>query len=92
MITVGLVQELNYISQALNVPVKASISIPLAKDFLFIDVNNNYLELKYNNNKIWREEIFSPSSMFGIESCDSISKIIYMIDNKENWENIVYFE
>lgn len=93
MITVGIIQELNYISQALGVPVRSSLSVPLAKEPLFIDVNNNYLELRYNNQKIWREEIFSASSMFGIESCDSVSKIIYMIDNNnEDWKNMLYFE
>lgn len=93
MITVGLVQELNYISQALSVPVKAGLSIPFAKDQLFIRIENNWLFLTYNAKEIWKEEIFSPSSMFGIESCDSVSKIIYMIDNNiEDWKEMVYFE
>lgn len=93
MITVGLVQELNYVSQALGVSVKASISIPLAKEQLFIKIENNWLFLSYSSKEIWKEEIFSPSSMFGIESCDSVSKIIYMIDNNiEEWKEMVYFE
>lgn len=93
MITVGIVQELNYISQTLNIPVKTIISMPLAKEPLYIYISNNYFELQYNNQKIWKEEIFSPSSMFGIESCDSIAKIIYMIDNNiEEWRDIVYIE
>lgn len=93
MITVGVVQELNFISQAFKVPVKASIAIPLAKNPLLIEIDNNYLSLMYNNQKIWKEEIASPASMFGIESCDSILKIIYMIDNQiEDWKDFVYFE
>lgn len=93
MITVGLIQELNYISKALNVPVNSAISIPYARNSLFIFVNNNFFELTYDNKKIWREEIISPISMFGIESCDSISKIIYKIDNNiEEWKEMCYFE
>lgn len=93
MITVGFINELNYISNVLNVPVKCAISIPYAKKSLMIEVKDNYFELDYDSSRIWREEIMSPSSMFGIESCDSISKIIYMIDNNiEDWKEMVYFE
>ena len=52
MITIGLIQELNYISQALNVPVKSNIFIPLAKEFLSIDISNNFLDLFYNKEEI----------------------------------------
>lgn len=93
MITVGFINELNYISNVLNVSVKCAISIPYAKKPLIIEVKDNYFELVYDGSRIWREEIMSPSSMFGIESCDSISKIIYMIDNSiKEWKDIVYFE
>jgi hypothetical protein len=46
------------------------------------------------NNHIWTETLKESTSMFGIESCDNIAKIIWMIDSgdKENWKRFSFYE
>lgn len=89
MITVGLIKELQFISLVLKTPI--SLTFYLLYD-LNLQIDNNILKLTYHHKTIWIENI-SDNGMFGIESCDSISRIINCIDNNDDsWTKYRYLE
>jgi hypothetical protein len=93
MITVGLVQELAFVSHFLKTPVYLKMATEKNSGVLNIILKDQYLELVYKQNKIWKEKVLSPESMFGIESCETILKIISLIDaENEKWKNLCFFE
>jgi hypothetical protein len=100
MITVGLVKELLFISTALNVEVSAVMSFPKVIEHpqLTLFVHNNILKVVVEANGIkeamWQEEIEGPSAMFGVESCDQISRIIHAISKGDikTAQKLYYFD
>lgn len=46
----------------------------------------------YQGKEIWKEVIDGPTSFFGVESCDAISRIISCIDNGTDWSQYVWKE
>jgi len=93
MITVGLVKELQFISQVLKTPVSLSIKCDKIKTNLYIEISNGILQVWYADRKIWNESIKDDLSMFGVESCDAIAKIIFSIDSDlDNWRELLYFD
>ena len=85
MVTVGLVKELFFISRVLN----DSFYLKLFKGekqehelCLKMDPDAN-LDIWYDGHHIWREQVEGDTSFFGIESCDTISRIIVCINNKD---------
>lgn len=88
MITVGLIKELNFISVFLKKPVNVTFHI---KYSLNVKIKNNILIVNYNEIDIWKENI-SDDGFFGIESCDAISRIIYLIDKGANYLDYIYIE
>lgn len=90
MITVGLVKELTYISVTLHTDVQATIEA-LGHEVV-LGISKGYLSVHYAGEYIWRESV-SEDSLFGIESCDSIARIITCISNNDNsWEKYKYIE
>lgn len=88
MITCGFVKEIEFISTYLKIPVELTFHI---KYSLHIKINNKIMELTYDGNSIWRENI-AIGSHFNVESCDSISRLIYAFDNGGDWTKYCYFE
>lgn len=85
MITVGLVRELQFISRVLKTPVELTFSKPLEN--LSIKIENDILFIWYRGYYIWQEVLEGSISFFGIESADTISRIIACIDNDDdNWK------
>jgi len=82
MITIGLVKELAFISRVLKTPVRIELKTNLAET-ISVSVEKNLLQVSYQGYNIWREIIESDTSFFGVESCDSISRIIYCLNNKD---------
>lgn len=87
MITIGLVKELHFIAATFNHGIH---SIIRATQFVNHDIHikvspDGKLEVEYFDFKIWQETIDGPTSMFGVESCDTIFKIINCIDNGVDW-------
>lgn len=82
IITVGICKELGYIAKISGSYTTAILqSDPWVK--LKIGVSNSLMmEIWYNDIKIWAESL-DDSNMFGIESIDSISRIISCLDNKD---------
>jgi len=47
---------------------------------------DNNVIISYEGRKIWEENIYGEANWFGIESCDSIARIISCIDKGEPWQ------
>lgn len=90
MITVGLIKELFYISTVFKKEISSIIEID--RHTIMLTVANSFLTVRYKGHWIWREKIEGDTSMFGIESCDAISRIISCIDNNSPWEQYRFIE
>lgn len=89
MITVGLIKELEYIQKYTKQVINVTFNLKFS---LNIVINNGYMNLYYKNNHIWGETVTN-ESMFGIESCDSISRILACIDSDNiGWQEYTFFE
>ena len=87
-LTVGIIRELFYISLVLKREVYVTFHLNNPLD---INIQNGFLNLKYKDIKIWRENLSGADSNFGIESCDQISRIINCIDaNDENYKKYIH--
>lgn len=93
MINCGLVKELFFMHRTLQGTIKSSLSCPLAKDFIIIEINNGILAVSYAGKKIWSESLIAEPNFFGVESCSEIAMIISMIDaGNEQWKSRCRFE
>lgn len=83
MITVGAVRELAYMSQHAGVPFY--IAIDAGGRNLSLKVEENFVHVSYQGQRIWEENIYGEGNWFGVESCDEVAKIIECIDKGESW-------
>lgn len=91
MITVGLIKELFFISSYTKKNIKFTFN--LHRDLEIYIKPEGKMSLYYNENYIWHEKIEGVNSMFGVESCDAISRIINCIDNNDDgWKKYCYIE
>lgn len=92
MITVGLVNELYFISQSLASPVTASVKSNWANEEIKISIKDGVMDLLYGGWFIWKEKL-GDSSMFGVESCSTIREITELIDDHDDrWRALRYIE
>jgi len=84
MITVGVVREIAYMSQRVGEPLY--ISMHLADKLFGLKVEENKVWISYQGQAIWEENIYGEGNWFGIESCDTIARIVDLIDNDEPWQ------
>jgi hypothetical protein len=93
MITVGLINEVFFIAHFLKQKIGTSIC-PLGgyEPVHFTVSPEGELEVSYKEQTIWKENIHGPESMFGIESCDSIARILVCIDNGTDWSEHAWKE
>lgn len=92
MITVSLIKELYFISAYFKREVQFSLSISEGFPIKSIIKPDGILNIWYRDNHIWQENVNGDDSFFGIESCDSISRIVNCIDNNDNtWRERYYF-
>jgi hypothetical protein len=94
MITIGLINELKFIAESLKSPVSMELKTNRVKEKIIVKIENDFLDIWYMDNHIWTETLKESTSMFGIESCDNIAKIIWMIDSgdKENWRRFSFYD
>lgn len=86
MITVGLVRELYFISKTLQRVIYHSLFKEGDTKILKLCINpSGKMVVEYEGKTIWVETIEGESSFFGVESCDTISRIIACIDNGTSW-------
>ena len=83
MITVGLVKELEFMSRALEQDI--SILVWIGKRKMGIETSENRVVVSYGGEVIWDENVYGEGNWFGIESCDTIYRIIKCIDDEEPW-------
>ncbi len=100
MITVGLVKEIFYIARVLNKTFYYEVTenthhnwILRPMETLTVKVTPaGELEVWYRNHHIWGETVEGATSFFGVESCDSISRIIACINNDDySWKERYYY-
>jgi hypothetical protein len=82
MITVGLIKELAFVSLALKAELEATIKTALT-DTIHVKITNNTIRVHYKNHFIWEELIESAGIGFGVESCDALARIIYLLNNND---------
>ena len=82
MITVGLVKELFYMNAAHRIPIVTTFVIDQLPK-LRVEVLHGILNVFYLEEHIWQEAIEGPTSFFGVESCDTISRIMVAMDNQD---------
>jgi len=93
MITVGLINELIFISDAFKSPISVSARVDKIKHPVLLTIDGDFLSIEYNGAAIWNEDIKSPSSLFGVESCDTVARILFHVDaGNETWKEMCYKE
>lgn len=92
MITVGLIKELLFISKALRVPIRSTLKTEKINSDIVIDIKERILTIHYLGYHIWTETLDEAISMFGPESCDTLARIIYLIDvgDSKAWQTLKY--
>jgi len=83
MITVGVVRELEFMAKAVESDMYVVIEV--AGKNISMKIWDNNVIINYQGQQIWEENIYGEGNWFGIESCDSIFKIINCIDKGESW-------
>ena len=83
MVTIGLVKELLFISKAFSTPIEITLKTEFNEPLRLL-LNLNILDVWYSDYHIWHEEVDGDASFFGIESCDTISRIMFCI-NQNDW-------
>jgi hypothetical protein len=84
MITVGLVKELEFMSRAMEEDI--SLLMWIAGRRVGVEVSENRVVVSYGGEVIWDENVHGEGNWFGIESCDTIYRIIKCIDKEEPWK------
>jgi hypothetical protein len=92
MITVGLVNELAFLASTFKREVKVEITLG-AESITTLTIDpKGLLNAHYKGYHIWQETVYGDASFFGVESCDSISRIMACIDNNDNtWREKYYY-
>lgn len=90
-ITVGLIKELNFISQQLNSSISAEISVN--DEFkISVTIDDNCLFIAHEGDLIWKESLDATSGNFGIESCQQISQILHNKFSNLEYKNLISVE
>lgn len=94
MITLSLINELDFLSRAYNAPIYVDLSLgtPCSTLSLNLEIKNGVLSVLLGGKLIWRESLDSTVGNFGIESCQQIMQIILNKHNGEPFDNLVYIE
>ena len=94
MITVGICKEIFFLARVFNHQCTVTISGPSKHLYNIRVYPNGVMDVWYRANHIWNESV-GDESYFGVESCDSISRIVACIDHDEygdSWKKYYYNE
>jgi len=89
MITVSLIKELEFVSSIYGGKLQASIKMGEGIPEVKIQIEKSKLTIFFLNKTIWQESISEASSNFGIESCETIARIMGKALKGEEWENSI---
>ena len=84
MITVGVIRELEFMARAVDSGMYVIMQI--ANKNISMKIWDNNVIINYEGQKIWEENVYGEANWFGIESCDSVARIINCIDKGESWQ------
>ena len=84
MITVGIIRELEFMAKTADSNVYVVMRV--ANKNISMKIWDNNVIINYEGQKIWEENIYGEANWFGIESCDSVARIISCIDKGESWQ------
>ena len=88
MITVGLVRELLHIARFTQTQLEAEFPL---YDLRCVVTPQGDLDVYCREHHIWRESIDDDVSFFGVESCHTISCILFKIQNNDDsWKTITF--
>jgi len=86
MITVSLINELQFIAASFSETVCATLKIGAV--IVDLEVSANLVVVKFQSQEIWREKLATADSNFGVESCTTIYQIMSEILNrKTDWKS-----
>lgn len=86
MLTVGLAKELYFIAHHFQSPLDVELKLHSLPHVLKLKIDvEGQLDVYYGEHHIWHEKIEGDLSFFGVESCDTISRIIACINNGTSW-------
>lgn len=88
MITVGLINELGFISSSLNSKVEAELKI--AGLAVLIKIEKETLTIIHENEVIWEEFLDKVIGNFGIESCHHIYLILLNKRTGQEYKHLIY--
>lgn len=93
MISVSLCREISFLAKGTNSKIRAEISSPSLKHSISLVAEGNYINVSYNQFLIWTEKILVPESNFGIESIQTILRIMFLIDKGDSsYKQFVFTE
>jgi hypothetical protein len=93
MITIGLIKELYFISRATKQNLRFSLQRSGDSSEMVVCISpEGMMDVWYSKQHIWHENLEGDTSYFGIESCDTISRIIACIDNNTSWDQYKWKE
>jgi len=87
MLTVGFVKELFFIAHVLNdtFVVKLYRNNDTERELRVEMTPAGHLSVHYCGQHIWSEHVEGDTSFFGIESCDTIARIMSCIEHGTDW-------
>src|SRR5438046_5669703 len=92
MLTVGIIKEYFFVAKICNKTIHGDLNFEDGFSIYFKITPAGILDVYYNDIHIWNELVEGETSFFGVESCDSISRIIACIRNKDDsWKEKYYF-
>jgi hypothetical protein len=100
VITVGLIKELYYLSFISTQTLHFEMSsvefngwvLKPNQTLKIVIKPDGILDIFYKENHIWHESVDGELSFFGVESCDTISRIMSCIDNNDSsWKEKYYY-
>ena len=83
MLTVSFVNEIQFIAKHFNVPVSVDLKLGQSEP-LNLALDNDVLSIKFFGELIWEEKVVGVGSNFGVESCDTIYRIMQMVAAGDN--------
>ena len=86
MITVSIVYELQFVAKHFCSTLTACLQLK-DRSPVTLSVTSDELEVRYQQELIWKEKIVGPESNFGVESVDTIARIMNAIDTGQPWKD-----
>lgn len=88
MITVGLINELNFISNSLNS--KIGVELTIEQLNFSLEIEKDFLTITHEKEVVWEESLDKVVGNFGVESCQHICLILLKKKSNEPYKHLIY--